>query len=117
MSKLVLPAIISPPRLRKDRSASISFDTRELTSTEIITIMGYQGTEGWLTFSANEETIPEPPKETAEVDEKTPSERLKNVLYAYFKQETEHGRYVGLFETFRREKMEVIIEQVKKKLE
>lgn len=117
MAKLILPALISPPRLRKDGSASIAFDTRELSASEIITIMGYRNTEGWLTFTSNEESIPDVPEERAEVDEKTPSERLKNVLYAYFKQETEHGRHVGLFETFRREKMEMLIEKIKQKLQ
>lgn len=110
-----VPATINPPRLRKDGSASLSFDTRELTAEEIFTIMSLRHAEGWLVYAPNEEEIhiPETP---AEIDEKSPSERLKAVLYIWYKQETEAGRFVGLYETFRKEKMERIIEGVKSKL-
>jgi hypothetical protein len=113
--KVLLPAQINPPRLRKDGSASISFDTRELTAEEIFTIMSLRHSEGWLAFAPNENEIVIP-KDNAEVDEKSASERLKNVLYVLYKQETEAGRFVGLFETFRKERMEQLIEVVKKKI-
>lgn len=113
--KIILPSQINPPRLRKDGSASIVFDTRELSSEEIFTIMSLRHTEGWLTFSPNPDDV-EIPEERAELDEKSPSERLKGVLYVWFKQETESGKFTGLFETFRKEKMEKIIETVKGKL-
>lgn len=115
MLKITLPATINPPRLRKDGSAAISFDTRELTAEEIFTIMSLRHAEGWICFAPNEEQL-EIPETPAEVDEKSPSERLKAVLYVWYKQETEAGRYVGLFETFRKERMERIIEGVKSKL-
>lgn len=111
-----LPAQINPPRLRKDGSASLSFDTRELTSEEIFTIMSLRHTEGWLVFSPNPDDH-EIPEERAEVDEKSPSDRLRSVLFVWYKQETEAGRFTGLFETFRKEKMERIIEGVKSKLD
>ncbi len=113
--KVLLPAQINPPRLRKDGSASISFDTRELNAEEIFTIMSLRHTEGWLCFAPNENEIVVP-ETNAEVDEKSASERLKNVLYVLYKQETEAGRFVGLFETFRKERMEQLIEVVKKKI-
>lgn len=113
--KIILPAQISPPRLRKDGSASISFDTRELTAEEIFSIMALRHVEGWLCFAPNENEIVIP-EGKAEVDTKTASERLYNVLYVWYKQELDANRFVGLFETFRTEKMESIIEGVKKKL-
>lgn len=113
--KIILPSQINPPRLRKDGSASVVFDTRELTSEEIFTIMSLRHSEGWLTFSPNPDDV-EIPEEKAELDEKSPSERLKAVLYVWFKQETASGKFTGLFETFRKEKMEKIIETVKGKL-
>lgn len=116
MNKLILPAQINPPRTRKDGSISLSFDSREINAEEYMTIMGFRNTEGWLCFAPNENQL-EIPEEDAELDEKSPSERLKAVLYVWYKQETEAGRFVGLFETFRREKMERIIEGVKSKLE
>ena len=116
MSKLIFPAQINPPRLRKDGSASVSFDTRELTAEEIFTIMAMRHTEGWLTFSPNADEV-EIPEERAELDEKSASERLRSVIFVWYKQQVEAGKFVGLFETFRKEKMEKIIEGVKSKLE
>lgn len=116
MTKLILPAQIHPPTLRKDGSAKLTFDTRELNAEEIFTIMALRNTEGWICFAPNADDL-ETPDERAEVEEKTPSERLRNVLFVWYKQETQAGRFVGLFETFRKEKMEKIIEGVKSKLE
>lgn len=113
--KIILPAEINPPRLRKDGSAAISFETRELTSEEIFTIMSLRQSEGWLCFAPNEEEL-ETPEEKAELDVKSPSERLRSVLFVWYKQEVEAQRFTGLFDTFRKEKMEVIIDGVKKKL-
>lgn len=114
--KIILPAQINPPRLRKDGSASISLDTRELTAEEIFTIMSLRHSEGWLAFSPNENDL-ETPEEKAEVDEKSPSDRLRAVLYVWYTQETKNGTFVGLFDTFRKEKMEKIISGVKSKLD
>lgn len=118
MTQLILPAIINPPRLKKDGSASINFETRELTAEEYMMIMGFRNTEGWLAFRANDDGIPiDLPEERAEVDEKTPSERLRAVIYVWFKQESEAGKFVGTFETFRNLKVEKIIETIKSKLQ
>lgn len=102
--------------MRKDGSASLSFDTRELTAEEIFTIMSLRHSEGWLCFAPNENEI-EIPEERVELDEKSPSERLRAVLFVWYKQETEKGKFVGLFDTFKKEKMEKIIETIKGKLE
>jgi hypothetical protein len=116
MNKLVLPAIINPPTIRKDGSIKLSFDSRELSAEEYMIVMGFRNTEGWLAFQPNEEGVPEIPETNAEIDEKSPSERLRAVLFVWYKQETESGKFVGLYETFRKEKMEKIIETIKSKL-
>ena len=74
--KLILPAIINPPRIRKDGSASVSFDTRELNSEELFSIMQLRNAEGWLCFAPNENELVIP-DDKAEVEGKTPSECLK----------------------------------------
>ena len=89
--KLVLPAIINPPRLRKDGSCTIAFESRELTAEEYMVIMGFRNVEGWLAFQPNDDGIPDLPEERAEVDEKTPFERLRAVLYVWFMQESNSG--------------------------
>lgn len=114
--KIILPAQINPPRLRKDGSANLSFDTRELTAEEIFTIMSLRHTEGWLAFAPNENDL-DVPQENAEIDEKSPSERLRAVLFVWYKQEVDAGKFVGLFDVFRKEKMEKIIETIKAKLQ
>lgn len=116
--KLLLPAQINPPRIRKDGSCSLSFDSRELTAEEYMMILGNRNSEGWLLFAPNLNEVSENdiPVEKAEIDEKTPSQRLKSVLYVWFQQQINEGIYIGSFETFRREKMETIIESIKKKL-
>lgn len=114
--RVTLPAQINPPRLRKDGSASISFDTRELTAEEIFTIMSLRHAEGWLAFAPNQDEIVIP-EESAEVDEKTESERLRNVTFVLYKQQVEKGKFVGLFQTFKKEWYEKLIELTKKKLD
>ena len=116
MKQILLPSTINPPRIRKDGSCSISVDTRELSAEEIFTIMSLRNSEGWFAYAPNQEDI-EIPEEKAEVDEKSQSERLRAVIYVYYKQETEKGRFVGLFDTFKKEKMEKLIEFVKNKLD
>ena len=115
MSAIKLPAQICPPTFHKDGSVKVSFDSRELDASEIFTIMSLRHTEGWLMFSPNKDDF-EIPDENAEIDEKSASERLRNVLFVWYKQQTEEGKFVGLFETFRKEKMEKLIEQIKTKL-
>lgn len=115
--KLILPAIINPPTIRKDGSIKLSFDSRELSPEEYMMVMGFRNTEGWLAFSPNEDGIPELPTERAEIDEKTPSERLRAVLFVWYKQDSDAGKFVGTFDTFRNQKMEKIIETVKTKLQ
>lgn len=113
--RINLPVTLNPISRRKDRSVKLSFETRELQSDEILTLMSLEGSEMWVCLAPNADEI-EVPEERAEVDVKSPSERLKAVLFVWYKQETESGRFTGLFETFRREKMEKIIEGVKTKL-
>ncbi len=110
-----LPAILNPISRRKDKSCKLSLDTRELNHEEILTLMSLEGSEMWICLAPNQEDL-QVPDEPAEVDEKSPSERLRSVLFVWYKQEVDAGKFVGLFETFKREKMEKIIEGVKSKL-
>lgn len=114
--KILLPATINPPVLHKDGSARISFDTRELAPEEVMVMMSMRNSEGWVCYSANKDDM-QIPEENAEVDEKSASERLRNVLFVFYKKQVEAGKFVGLFETFRKQWMEKIIDGVKKKLD
>lgn len=113
--KIILPASLNPISRRKDKSVKLSLETRELSHEELLTLMSLEGAEMWLCLAPNENEI-EIPEENAEVDEKSVSERLRNILFVWFKQDIEAGKFVGLFETFRKNKMESIIEGIKTKL-
>jgi hypothetical protein len=117
--KIKLPAQLNPISRRKDRSVKLSFETRELTPSETMTLMSLEGVEGWLVYAPNDSDIDDSdvPNAKAEVGIKSASERLRAVIFIWFKQETEKGSYVGLFDTFLKEKMEKIIEGVKSKLD
>lgn len=117
MTKIILPVSLNPLSRRKDKSVKMSFETRELSPEETMALMALEGVEGWMCFSPNQENIDEDiPSEHVELGEKSPSQRLRNVLFVWYKQEVDVGRYVGLFDTFRKEKMESIINTVKSKL-
>jgi len=115
-TKITLPAILNPISRRKDKSVKLSLETRELGHDEILTLMSLEGSEGWIAFAPNAEQL-EIPDTPAELDTKSPSERLKAVLFILWKQQQSKGKYAAPFETFRLEHMDKIIEYVKKKLD
>jgi hypothetical protein len=101
---------------RKDKSATITFETQEQTSEEIGELHGLTGMYGFLIFKAENQLTPEEVKginslET-EVHGKTKSKRLMNVLFRLHEQQGE-----GDFDTFYANKMESIINQIKNKLD
>lgn len=116
MNKLILPAQINPPTIRKDGSIKLSFDSRELTAEEYMMVMGFRHSEGWLAYQPNEMGVPELPSEPAEVESKSPSKRQYDVIYILFKQAEKEGTFVGLFDTYYKQIMEGIIGKLKDKI-
>ncbi len=114
-TKITLPAILNPISRRKDKSVKLSLDTRELGQEDILTLLALEGAEMWVCLSPNEAEL-EVPEEKAEVNSKSPSSRLRNTLFVLWKQETDAGRVIGTFETFRGDWMEKIIQSIKDKL-
>lgn len=116
--KLLLPAQILPPTLRKDGSVKIQFETRELVPDEIMLILGARNTEGWLLYSNNNDLKEtDIPKTDAEIDGgKSSSRRLYDVLYVLYKQRQKEKKVTGVFDVFYREQMEKIIQAVKDRL-
>lgn len=118
MSIIKLPVSLNPISRRKDRSVKLSYETRELSPEETLTLMSMEGSEGWLLFASQEQEIDlgDVPNEKAEVGSKTASERLRSTLYVWWKQSTEDLSFVGDFDTFYKVKLESIISGVKTKL-
>lgn len=113
--KIILPAVLNPISRRKDKSVKLSLETRELDHGELLSLMSLEGSEMWLCLSPNQNEL-DTPEEPASLDLKSPSERLRAVLHVLYKQEIEAGKYVGLFDTFYKERVEKLIEFVKQKL-
>jgi hypothetical protein len=111
--KITLPVVLDDIKERKDWSSRISFDSRELTEEEYMILRRAKGAEGWMLFSENSLDENDIPDEDAEVDTKTPAQRLRSVLFVRWKQ-------LGEPETFRiyyDKSVEYFINSVKEKLE
>lgn len=85
--KVLLPVILTKVATKADRTLSLSFNTRELgKDASILFELILQ--EGYLLFSPNDDiTADDIPDVTpdAGVNSKSPSQRLRDRMYVYFK--------------------------------
>ena len=115
--KITLPVQLNPISRRKDKSVKLSYETRELTASETMTLMSMEGEEGWLLFSSNNDIKEEEiPQEDGDLGGKTQSQRMKAVLYKLYLQDTESKIFVGTFESYYRDRMEKLLEMLKAKI-
>ena len=114
---ITLPVIISSLATKVDGSIKIAMETRELNGEDSARMFDLRGTEAWVLISPSEikDEDVKLPTERADpsIGTKTPSQRLRAVLYRLWEQS--HG--VTDFESFYRIKMESIIDSLKGKLE
>ena len=113
MKAIKLPAALDNFTERKDGSSRITFDSRELTEEEVLILRRFRNEEGWLLFSKNELDQEDVPDKDAEVDVKTPSQRLRAVLFVRWKNLGEPDT----FKIFYDRAVEHFINQVKAKLD
>lgn len=98
-----------------DGGLRLNFNTQELDAQKAGELMAIKNVVGWLifaTYGTEQVEIPEEPP-TEFVSQKSPSERLRNVLYRLWEKKGKAGE----FEEFRRVKMEKIITHFKDQLE
>jgi hypothetical protein len=110
---LKFPAYLTGFRSKSDGSAGLTFATQELTGEDFSQLKQHHNAFGWLVFSPNESEIPEAPSEKAEEDGISASERLRRVMFVYFKQKVNEGD----FDTWRKQQLEALIEKYKEKLD
>ena len=108
-----LPAYFTRFGSKSDGSASLGFNTQELSPQDFATLKQDLNLFGWLVFKENEVQDEEIPDEEAEEDKK-PSRRLRAALYVFHEQK---GGKKEEFESFYREQMNKFINHVKSKLE
>ena len=113
MAVIRLPVITKPPSLRVDGSALIKFETRELTNDEVGALRDHTNMEGWLIFSPNPLQDSDIPRDPAKTDMKTPSSRLRSVLFIWYRQLGSPGEFQHFYET----KMNDEIEKIKERLD
>lgn len=114
--KVLLPATLSKVTSRKDRSYTLSFDTRELSGTEAATLLGELMNEGWLLYSPNEDLKEaDVPDEKADsmTGQKTQAQRLRGVIYRLWEQSGKKGNSNEYYLSI----MESLIDQLKERLE
>lgn len=81
MEKILIESKLTKYTRLKDGTVSFGFQTnREISTPEIALIDQYYGQSGWLGFQANE--APQLPDKDAPIEGSTPSQRLRNTLYA-----------------------------------
>ena len=115
--KVLIPAILSKVASRKDRSYTLSFDTRELRGNEAAILLDQLQQEGWLLYSPNENNLSEAdiPDEKADsmTGQKTQAQRLRGVVYRLWEQNGKKGNSEEYYRTV----MESLIDQLKERLE
>lgn len=102
---------------RMDNQVVVKLSTQELKPEDAATLFGLRGKQCFCAFLETEINLSDiqPPKEEPEFkDQKSPSARLRNVLFVWW---TQQGKPLGNFETWRAGKMEEFIENIKAELE
>lgn len=104
------------PTFRKDRCGTMKFTSaRELSKEEreLLLEAGVNDELGWLLWAPNKMQVEDLPNEPATDDNKTPSKRLRSVLFILWKQEGSKGN----FESFYIERMNKLVDMIKAKLD
>lgn len=115
---LIIPAVLVAYKSLRDRTLVISFETGEPTPEQITAIALAVQNAGFLAFNKDvfkteQLQIIEETKADYEDKSKTPSKRLRDVLFVAFKQNPEGYEK---FEDYYRNKMDKFINHVKSKL-
>lgn len=106
-----LPAYFTGFGSKADGSASLRFSTQELSSEHFAEFKVALNSFGWLNFAPTEALV-EVPRESLSDDRKKPSQRLRAVIFLFWKQKGNEGD----FEQFYRSTIEHIIDRYKEKL-
>ena len=113
MKGVSLSAIIGRVSSRVDGSIGFSVTTPELSEEEAALFLKLHGKNVSMTIVPTDYPVENTYKIDKEAKEKTPSERLRDIIFVYYKETNAEGD----FETFYRKHMEAHIETYKEKLQ
>jgi hypothetical protein len=108
-----LPAYLTGFSSKSDGSASLRFNTNELTGEDFAELKRELNEFGWLVFAPEGQTV-EVPNEKITDERKKPSQRLRAVLYLLFKKSYANDE---AFESWYRTQIEKMIDRIKEKLD
>jgi hypothetical protein len=113
---LKIPATISKVTTMSDRSLRLQVDTQEMVAEDAAQLMLMKDNIGVFVFAESDikvEDLKELPKVELEDGEKSPSVRLRSVLYVYWEQH----KINKTFDSFYKEQVEKFIQVIKDKLD
>lgn len=113
MKTIETQAVIEGIRARKDGSLGLTVTTPELNVNEKAYFMELQNINIKLLITPTDEKKVEDYKVDAELNQKTPSQRIRNVLYILWKQNPDGKE----FEDYYKMRTEKIIEYLKTQIE
>jgi hypothetical protein len=113
MQSIESQAIITGIRAKVDGSLGLSLSTPELAPEEKVLFMNLQNLNVRMTIEPTDINPESKAKIEKGIDGKSPSERLYNVIYVYYKQ----VKSTETFESFYQKHIESIIDTYKAKLE
>ena len=113
MKTISVQAIITSIRAKVDRSLGLSMSTPELSDEDKVEFMKLQGRVIMAVLTPLDEKNVPAYKIDRAVENKTPSQRIRGVLYILWEQLGMKGD----FNDFYREQMEKIIDSIKAKLD
>jgi hypothetical protein len=113
---ITVPSTLESINRKKDRSVSLRFSSLfEMSNEDFSRVDAMFQTSGYLLFSDEKLGTDDIPDEgISSSDLKSPSQRLRSVLFAYYKQTHDDA---SQFPSFYRAALEKYIEQIKDKLE
>ena len=117
------PARITKAQTLSNGDIKLSINTsRQLKPNEVGQLMKYNQEEGWLLFAPMESEpdeidIPDHKPKKVSSNHKTPSQRLRSVIWVKCKQEKGEEPDDGEFQNYYENYMERIIESIKDKLD
>lgn len=112
MKAIVTEAIISSFATSADKSLRFRGSTPELSDAEAVALMGIRGLNVRLLIEPIDYATDGKCEVKSKIDGKTHSERLRAVLFVWWKQSGEEGVFLDWYRT----KMEHLIEGVKNNL-
>ena len=118
MKPIQLHTILNRVATKADSSLALSFSTPEMNAQETTVLLLLARRNLTMLLTPMGESVEVPVEVKGEFNTKTPSQRLRAVLFVWFKSEVDAGHITAgiTFDSWYAQKMEQVIEWVKNKL-